>query len=94
MQRARNQLDLNFPKKYLQKFKQNYGGYYKQAAKKRRIKKPSSELAEITNRCKQAMPLANLVYCCALREEIDAELCQCCPNYDPEPLEYALFRRG
>jgi len=94
MQRARNQLDLTFPRQYLRKFEQHYGGYYKLEAKRKEIKKLSDHQAEVTNRCKQAMPVANRVYCCALREELDARLCQCCPHYDPEPLEYALFRRG
>lgn len=94
MQRARNQLDLTFPKHYLQKFEQVYGGYYKQETERKKIKKSSDRQSELTNHCKQAMPMANKVYCCALREEIDARFCKCCPHYDPEPLEYALFRRG
>lgn len=94
MQRVQNQLTLTFPKRYLRKFEQRYRGYYRREAEKRRIKKPHNNLADVIDRCKQVMPLANRLYCCALREEIDAGLCQRCPHYEPEPLAYALFRRG
>jgi hypothetical protein len=43
--------------------------------------------------CKQAIPLPNGVYCGMWKEEVSEVLCESCPYFDREPLEYRLFRR-
>ena len=43
--------------------------------------------------CKQAIPLHDGVYCGMWKEKVSAILCESCPNFDREPLEYRLFRR-
>jgi len=43
--------------------------------------------------CKQAIPLPNGVYCGMWKEKVNEILCESCPYFDQEPLEYRLFRR-
>ena len=43
--------------------------------------------------CKQAIPLHDGVYCGMWKEKVSEILCESCPNFDREPLEYRLFRR-
>jgi len=43
--------------------------------------------------CKQAIPLPDGVYCGMWKEKVSEVLCESCPNFDREPLEYKLFRR-
>jgi len=43
--------------------------------------------------CKQAIPLPNGIYCGMWKETVSEGLCESCPYFDREPLEYRLFRR-
>jgi len=45
------------------------------------------------NECKQAIPLPDGVYCGVWKEKSSEALCNSCPYFDREPLEYKLFRR-
>lgn len=45
------------------------------------------------NGCRHALWLSHGVYCALRREKIDGDTCEGCPHFDPEPLEYRLFRR-
>jgi hypothetical protein len=85
-------LNITFPKKYLQKFEE----YQRQQvilSKPKRPRKLSQTPKVFSNHCKQAISLANKVYCCVLKELVEGSLCKGCPCHDPEPLEYTLFKR-
>jgi hypothetical protein len=45
------------------------------------------------NDCRHALSLSHGVYCALRREKIDKDTCDGCLYFDPEPLEYSLFRR-
>jgi len=89
MQKTQDPIDTVFPQHYLQKLE----GYRKRFSGME-LRRKRGRKAPTTNRCKQAIPLADKVYCGLLKEHVDTVVCKCCPCYDEEPLEYSLFRRG
>jgi len=87
------ELDLTFPKRYLQKFKQ-YKKQYGDALKPRRRRKPSISPEIFSSNCKQAISLVKAKnYCCILKELVERSMCKACPCHEPEPIEYTLFKR-
>jgi len=94
MQKAsQDQLDLTFPKKYLQRFEEYQRRRVEIVSKPRRPKRTSATPKVFSSNCKQAISLASKVYCCVLKELVGSSLCKRCPCYEREPLEYSLFRR-
>jgi hypothetical protein len=59
----------------------------------RLFKKSRNVLVNSCNECKQAISLPKGVYCGVWREQINPAMCQHCPYFDIEPLEYKLFKR-
>jgi len=88
------ELDINFPRKYLQKleqYREKYGNFTLKPKKKR---KPSDSPQVFSSHCKQAISVTRArVYCCALKEMVEGAMCKACPGHEPEPLEYTLFKR-
>jgi len=82
-----------FPKEYLQRFEEYRKWRVELLSKPTRIRKPTAAPKVFSNNCKQAISLANKVYCCVLRELVEGLFCKGCPCYEREPLEYSLFRR-
>ena len=60
---------------------------------KRVIKEIGSDLIISCNDCRHALLLSHGVYCALRREKIYGDTCDGCLHFDPEPLEYSLFRR-
>jgi predicted amidophosphoribosyltransferase len=75
--------DLQKPKR-LQRFEKSRRSYVKEILN-----------ASVGNcgDCKQAISLANAVYCGLLREKIAGDACKGCPYFALEPSEYRLFKR-
>jgi len=89
MQKTQDPIEIVFPKHYLQRLEAYRRRFFGIELRRRRSRKESA-----TNRCKQAINLADKVYCGVLKEQVDGVICKCCPCYDEEPQEYSLFRRG
>ena len=89
MQKTQDPIDIVFPKHYLQKLEDYRKRFFGIEVRRKRGRKSPT-----LNHCKQAITLANKVYCGILKEQVDNVVCKCCPCYDEEPLEYSLFRRG
>ena len=94
MQASHAELDISFPQKYLQKLER----YRKQRSelfpKLRRKRKPSDSPKILNSHCKQGISLAKAkIYCCILKEPMESQMCKVCPCHEPEPLEYALYKR-
>ena len=89
MQKTQEPIDIVFPKHYLQKLEDYRKRFFRIEVRRKRGRK-----APTTNHCKQAITLANKVYCGIIKEQVDNVICKCCPCYHEEPLEYSLFRRG
>jgi len=90
---SQSRLDLTFPKEYLQKLEKHRKRRVEILSGRRRIRKPPVGPKVFSGNCKQAISLVNKVYCSVLKEFVDGSLCKGCPSYEPEPLEYRLFRR-
>jgi len=86
-------LDLTFPKEYLQRLEEHRKRQLQSLSKRRRIRKSHATPSALSDNCKQAIYLADKVYCCVLKELIEGSLCKGCPCYEREPLEYSLFLR-
>jgi len=90
---SQSELDLVFPKKYLQKFKE-FKKRQDGTLKPKRRRKPSLSPDVFSSTCKQAISLARAKnYCCILKEMVERSMCKACPCHEPEPLEYTLFKR-
>jgi hypothetical protein len=88
------QLDINFPKKYLQKFAKHRKRSSQLTPKPKRPRKPSDFPEVFSSHCKQAISIAGTkIYCCVLKESVSNAMCKSCPGHEPEPLEYTLFKR-
>lgn len=57
------------------------------------LKEIDSNLTIGCDDCKHALFLSYGVYCGLRREKMDGDTCEGCPHFEPEPLEYRLFRR-
>jgi len=89
MQKTQDPMDTVFPQHYLQKLEAYRKRFFVVQSRRRRDRR-----APTISHCKQAITLADKVYCGVLKEQVDTVLCKLCPCYDEEPLEYSLFRRG
>jgi hypothetical protein len=90
---SQGQLDIAFPKKYLQKFAEHKKRSTQFSLKPKR-RETSSSPQVFSSHCKQAISMARTkVYCCVLKELVQGVMCKACPCHEPEPLEYALFKR-
>jgi len=90
---SQSELNLNLPKEYLQRLKEYRKRQVETPSKPRRVHKPPTDPTTFSDNCKQAISLANKVYCCVLKELVEGPLCKDCPCYEREPIEYSLFRR-
>jgi len=90
---SRRGVNAAFPRHYLQRLEEYRKRQTEIRSQPRPPKKPALEPRVFSNRCKQAISMAGKVYCCALKELVDASLCRACPSFEREPLEYTLFRR-
>jgi len=90
---SQSELDLTFPKEYRQRLEEYRKRRVEILSKPRRVRKPPVSPRIFSDNCKQAIPLANKVYCAVLKELVVGVLCKGCPCYEREPLEYTLFRR-
>jgi len=90
---SQSELDLAFPKEYRQRLEEYRKRRVEILSKPRRVRKPPLAPRVFSNNCKQAISLANRVYCAVLKELVEDSLCKGCPCYEKEPLEYSLFRR-
>jgi hypothetical protein len=91
---SQGQLDIAFPKKYLQKFAEHRKRSSQLSLKPKKRRKPSNSPQVFSSRCKQAIEMARTrVYCCVLKEPVQGAMCKACPCHEPEPLEYTLFKR-
>ena len=89
MQKTQDPIETVFPQHYLHKLEEYRKRFFGIEVRRKRGKK-----ALAINRCKQAIALADKVYCGILKEQVDGVVCKCCPCYDEEPPEYSQFRRG
>jgi len=60
---------------------------------KHAMKEVNTDLMIGCNDCRHALWLLHGVYCALRREKMDSSVCDVCPHFDPQPLEYRLFRR-
>jgi len=90
---SRRGVNAAFPRHYLQRLEEYRKRQTDIISRPKPPQKPAVEHRVFSNRCKQAISLASKIYCCALKELVDASLCKACPCFEREPLEYTLFRR-
>jgi len=90
---SQNDLELIFPKKYMQRLQEYRKRQDETPSKPKRLEKSPSRPNVFTSNCKQAISLGSRVYCSVLKELLDGSLCKACPCHEPEPLEYSLFKR-
>ncbi len=87
------QLDVAFPKRYLQKLAK----HRKRSSlltEPKQPRKPSGLPEVFSSHCKQAISITGTKnYCCVLKESVPSAMCKACPGHEPEPLEYTLFKR-